>query len=108
MLKSIALLLGLCGAGCVAPVGVVSKTLPSDAAQTCASQCGSIGMALSSVVIMAENVGCVCSASSPPESGASGGGMAALLMAEEHRKRSRSSQLRHDPPPSPRPPSPRR
>jgi hypothetical protein len=65
-------------------------SLPKDAAGTCASHCHEIGLALSSVVIMADNVGCVCSAASQsaPQSapGAAAGGMAALMMAEQSRR----------------------
>jgi len=97
-MRIIALLLGLCVAGCLAPVGVDRKSLPKDAAQTCASHCSTIGMALNSVVIMADNVGCVCSAGPPPPgSGASAGGMVALLMVEEQPKRSKSDQPHHSP-----------
>jgi hypothetical protein len=93
MTKTLVLLLGLCGAGCAAMVGTSGPIyVPKDAATTCSTHCKDIGLALSSVVIMANTVGCVCSAASPASSsGASGGGMAALIMEEEQRKQDSSS-----------------
>jgi len=52
--------------GCVATVGVANASIPSDAAQTCGGHCQSIGMQLSAVAIMAENVGCICQFAAPP------------------------------------------
>ncbi len=52
-------------ASCAAGVGVQNKTLPADAAQTCQSQCATLGLHLSSVVTVADNVGCVCSVAPP-------------------------------------------
>lgn len=50
--------------GCQATVGVNNATIPKNAARICAGHCRSIGMTLSAVAIMAENVGCVCQAGS--------------------------------------------
>ena len=93
------LLLGLCGAGCAATVGTTGSVyVPKDAAATCSSHCNEIGLTLNSVVIMANNVGCVCSAAPPPTAngatanGATAGGMAALMMAEEQRRQSSNQQ----------------
>ena len=56
---------------CMATVGVDARSIPPDAAQTCARHCQTIGMRLSAVAIMAENVGCVCQpAGAPTASGA--------------------------------------
>lgn len=79
-----------------APVGVRDVGLPSDATPQCASLCTQIGLPLDSVVIMANNVGCVCRAAVPapapatapaagtaPGASASAGGMAAIMIAEE-------------------------
>jgi hypothetical protein len=46
--------------GCQAPVGVRNASVPRDAAPQCNSICGEMGLALDSVVVMADNVGCVC------------------------------------------------
>ena len=98
------LLLGLCGAGCAATVGTTGSVyVPKDAAATCSTHCNEIGLTLNSVVIMANNVGCVCSAAPPPTTsgatangatanGATAGGMAALMMAEEQRRQSSNQQ----------------
>jgi hypothetical protein len=98
-MKTIVWLLALCGAGCAASVGTSGSTyVPKDAAGTCASHCNEIGLTLSSVVIMASTVGCVCSAASAPGApgapGAAAGGMAALIMAEEARRQQSSSTSR--------------
>ena len=52
--------------GCMATVGVDARSIPPDAAQTCARHCQTIGMRLSAVAIMAENVGCVCQPPAAP------------------------------------------
>ncbi len=105
-----------------ATVGLHENTsIPSDAAGTCANHCESIGLQLTSVVIMADNVGCVCGAAadqppgppgtSPapsglgPPAGPSGAaaGMAALIMEEERRRaadQASASNASTTPPPS--------
>ena len=92
-MKMIVCLLGILAAGCAATIGTGGTTyVPKNAASTCAAHCGEIGLALNSVVIMANNVGCVCSAAATASGGAaSGGGMAALLMAAESRNSSTSA-----------------
>ena len=73
-------------ASCMATVGVSNFGLPPDAAKTCAAHCKTIGMNLTAVAIMAENVGCVCQypaqpPASPPAAGEFGtppGGMTAI------------------------------
>jgi hypothetical protein len=81
----------LCLWACQASVGTGGFTsVPKDAAATCGEHCAEIGMALDSVVIMANNVGCVCRSSrSPAAQGAAGpaaGGMAAIVVEEEARQ----------------------
>jgi len=57
LIVCLALFLG----SCAAPVGVSgSTTIPKDSAATCRAHCGSIGMELGAVAIIANNVGCVC------------------------------------------------
>ncbi len=91
---------------CVAPVGVKGVSLPSDSTQQCADVCRQIGTTLADVVVMANNVGCVCeprsAAPAPPaaqsgsdkrparNSAATAGGVAAVLMAEEAQRQSDS------------------
>src|SRR5262245_49747705 len=51
---------------CMAPVGTSGiVSVPPDAAQSCAQQCRTIGMQLTAVAIMANNVGCVCQYPAP-------------------------------------------
>lgn len=80
---------------CTAPVGS-SLTVPQDAASTCQDHCQSIGMRLTAVAIMANNVGCVCEPreTSAPNSGtvgqqssATAGGMTAIAIQEEEQRR---------------------
>ncbi len=62
-------------AACEAMVGVANNvSIPRNAASVCAGHCQSIGMRLSAVAIMANNIGCVCQdASQPnPTAGAAG------------------------------------
>ncbi len=77
----------LFASGCVAPVGA-SFAVPSDAASSCAAQCSEIGLALDSVVIMANNVGCVCRGQGAAASGGSSasGGMTAILLAQQQQQ----------------------
>ena len=80
-------------ASCVAPVGVSGAfSIPNDAGNVCARQCRAVGMNLSAVAIMADNIGCVCqpSAGGPPvaTSGASSAaGMATISMLNAQRQR---------------------
>src|SRR5436305_13259969 len=89
---------------CTAPVGSTID-VPRNSAATCAGYCQSIGLPLQSVVIMANNVGCVCNAQPAAPSGApaASGGVTAVMMAEEARRqqdaqRHQQSQVQHTPP----------
>src|SRR4029434_3879545 len=56
---------------CMAPVGTSGVvSVPPDAAQSCAQHCQTIGMRLTAVAIMANNVGCVCQSPAPAGSAA--------------------------------------
>ena len=92
-------------AGCAstADVGVGHRVeIPKDSATKCSSLCGSIGLTLDSVVVMASNVGCVCRAAPavpvPPGTSttsvtaAASGGMAALLLLEQQQQQQRGPQ----------------
>jgi hypothetical protein len=81
---------------CVAPVGVSNVSVPPDAAKTCASHCESIGLRLSAVAIMANNVGCVCDAKSASpnaqtaQDSSPAAGMATLVVQEEEARQARA------------------
>lgn len=97
---------------CAANVGTSGVTyVPKDSAATCSGYCNEIGLQMSSVVIMANNVGCVCSPALPPPGAAPGAapmpatptptaaastaaaaGMAALVVAEEARRAQQQQQ----------------
>jgi hypothetical protein len=87
-LVCVAFLVSVLGA-CHAPVGVKNRSIAPDSTQQCASQCGEIGLALDSVVIMAESIGCVCRPAATPASptagptGAAAGGVAAIMLQQE-------------------------
>ena len=94
-------------AGCPAPVGVENAELQPDSARRCAQQCASLQLELDSVVIMADNVGCVCrpgsappAATAPPGSaptakagGTSGAsGMVAIMLARKQQQDAQAAQ----------------
>jgi hypothetical protein len=119
-------------AGCSMPatVGANSNTtsVPRDSAATCAGYCQSIGLGLDSVVIMANNVGCVCAARgvAPPPPGPGGvpaapvptssthagaaGGLTAIVLQQEaarqaaaaQQQRQQQQQQQQQPYPAPR------
>src|SRR4029434_11263402 len=63
---------------CMAPVGTSGVvSVPPDAAQSCAQHCQTIGMRLTAVAIMANNVGCVCQSPAPAGSAAGSSSRAA-------------------------------
>ena len=68
------LLAALSLAGCMATVGVNNVSIPPDAALTCGRHCQTIGMRLSAVAIMANNVGCVCQTAAEPRASAEAAG----------------------------------
>jgi hypothetical protein len=86
-------------AGCNAPVGVTLGALvPKDGVQLCADVCTKMGTNLSSIVVMASNVGCVCEPKPAAPTGAAPAtsqrhrgadaalGMVAILAAERERQ----------------------
>ena len=78
--------------GCMASVGTSGPiSVPKDASGTCEGLCSEIGMSLDSVVIMANNVGCVCRATRSPAEAenagpSTGGGMAALIAQHDRQQ----------------------
>ncbi len=96
-MRRAALLLAVMLLACAANVGVSGATfVPKDAAATCRGLCGEIGLPLDSVVIIAQNVGCVCAAAPRASAAAAaGGGMAAVIELE------RAARQTTPPPPPP-------
>lgn len=75
-------------------------TVPKDAPVTCANFCSDMGMSLGAVVVMANNVGCVCNpnktATTEGKSASAAGGMAAIVIQQqEEEERSRQSSQHH-------------
>ena len=83
--------------GCIkTPVGS-SAPIPADAGQTCQDYCGEIGMVLSAVAIMADNIGCVCEPTSKStqldkEAASSAGGMVTVLLQQQAEERQQQQQ----------------
>src|SRR5262249_61452526 len=70
---------------CMAPVGTSGMvSVPPDAAQSCAQHCQTIGMRLTAVAIMANNVGCVCQ--SPAPAGSPAGSSSPADPGSTHRR----------------------
>ncbi len=80
-----------------ASVGVGNSVLlqvPSDGVAQCDSQCGTMGLRTTAVVVMAGRIGCVCesagaAARTDEESAALAGGMAAVVQQEQEEERRR-------------------
>jgi hypothetical protein len=102
-MKTIAIAASLLFAGCTATanVGVGERVeIPKDSATKCSSLCGTIGLTLDSVVVMASTVGCVCRAApATSASSAASGGMAAIMLQEEEEQQQQDRQRRQQSPP---------
>jgi hypothetical protein len=90
---------GVVLSACQASVGS-NVSVPHDAAATCGGQCAEVGLALDSVVIMANNVGCVCRPRGAPASssnaGATGGagGVVAVMLQQQQQQQQQSYRRR--------------
>jgi hypothetical protein len=87
-LPGVLALAALLASGCAATVGTGTGIyVPSDAANTCRAQCQSIDLGLGAVVVIANNVGCVCQprGTQAAQSGsvAVAGGMAAVMQIQQ-------------------------
>lgn len=82
-----------CVAGCAANPASNRDTIPQDNVTQCRSLCSSAGLMLQSVVIVANQTGCVCGVSSPVAGGgpaaASGGAVAVLLASRRDQQQQR-------------------
>jgi hypothetical protein len=82
---------------CMTPVGAGALTVPIDAPAKCSDYCSKMGLTLGAVVIMAGNVGCVCTpmhgGSSAQESApAAAGGMVAILIQQQQQAQAQQQQ----------------
>lgn len=86
-------LLALGAAACVAPVGTSGLlSVPKNAGTTCAEMCSSIGMSLTTVVVMANNVGCACAPPRAVGTDERGVATAAGLVAAQVQEAERQAQ----------------
>jgi hypothetical protein len=85
--------------GCMATVGASMMSVPPDSAQRCYAHCQAIGLNLTAVAIMANNVGCVCQPPAQPpvaaQASTTAGGMTAILMQEEAAASQQAAQRQH-------------
>jgi hypothetical protein len=85
---------------CVAGVGSPMASIPFDAAGRCAEYCSKMGFGLGAVVVMANNVGCVCTPMGHTASLASleGGSAAAglvTLLAQQQQQQAAAAAAQH-------------
>jgi hypothetical protein len=82
-------------------------TLPPDTPQECTRLCGSMGLTLSAVVVVASNAGCVCDAQ-PGAARAAGGPSAAaagaVIAVQQAAQQQQQQQMQAHPPPYSPPP----
>jgi hypothetical protein len=89
----VAALFGPCLGSCAATVGTGGLiSVPKDASTTCTKICTDIGLSLGAVVVMASEVGCVCSAAKPTTSAdekaaSAGAGMVTIAIQQEELRR---------------------
>ncbi len=92
-------LLALLAASCATPVGAGPfGHVPFDAPATCSGYCSKMGLTLGAVVVMAGNVGCVCTpvhgstASTQDVAPATAGGMVAILIQQQQAQAQQQQQ----------------
>ena len=76
-------------AGCGANAASRRDTLPASNVTQCRSLCGSAGMQLQSLVIVANQTGCVCGPGTAGTSAAATGGAVAVLLAQQRQQQQR-------------------
>lgn len=76
-----------------------SMEVPRDGAQVCAAHCGTMGLALGSVVLVANKMGCVCvpPAGPGPTAAVDGAGAVSALafIADEEEEEAQRQQQQH-------------
>lgn len=73
--------------GCPAARASAQNELPSENVSQCHDLCRSAGMRLTSIVVVANQTGCVCGNGSSAGSAAAAGGAAVVLMAQQEQQR---------------------
>ena len=91
----------LLASSCMTPVGAGALTVPLDAPAKCSDYCSKMGLTLGAVVIMAGNVGCVCtplhgSSSVRDTAPATAGGMVAILIQQQQARAAQAQQQQHN------------
>lgn len=89
----------LLATSCATPVGAGPfGHVPFDASATCAGYCSKMGLTLGAVVVMAGNVGCVCTpvngggSSAQKVAPAAAGGMVAILIQQQQAQAAQQQQ----------------
>ena len=102
-MRALARLLGigfvaLLATSCMTPVGAGAfGQVPIDAPAKCSDYCSKMGLTLGAVVIMAGNVGCVCTplhggSSAREAAPATAGGMVAILIQQQQARAAQQQQ----------------
>jgi len=102
-MRALARLLGiafvaLLATSCMTPVGAGAfGQVPLDAPTKCSDYCSKMGLTLGAVVVMAGNVGCVCTpvhggSSAQSAGAASAGGMVAILVQQQQARAAQQQQ----------------
>ena len=101
------LLAALLLAGCAAQPVSMFTTIPKDTANECSRICDSIGLTMTSVVVVASQVGCVCEktpGSKPAQASTAGAGAVIVLesqrQAEAQRQQNINAPNQAAPPPT--------
>jgi hypothetical protein len=91
-------LVALLATSCMTPVGAGAfGQVPIDAPAKCSDYCSKMGLTLGAVVIMAGNVGCVCTplhggSSAREVAPATAGGMVAILIQQQQAQAAQQQQ----------------
>jgi len=78
--------------GCGAQQASNRDTLPVENVTQCRTLCNSAGMSLESIVVVANQTGCVCGASSEGGAAAASGGAVAVMLAEQAQQQQQQRQ----------------
>jgi hypothetical protein len=95
----LATILSLVLAGCAAQPVNMFTTIPKETASECTKICDSIGLQMTSVVVVASQVGCVCekSAASKGAQASTAGAGAVIALEAQRQQQQRQQQQIHAP-----------